>query len=526
MTAIGDLKFLGERNDKKYSGTALVCGGSISGLLAARVLSDYFEKVLIVEPEEWLTTKDGISPYSRDESGQLRKHSKVFQYRFTHVYQGFVSRTLVKMFPNFRSEIEEFGGRLVNGPLNIYMNGYPMANPSWRAKNEDLVFVTRPILETAIRRLTLQACSNVKYLCGTVTSLLRASKTGPVDGVQIRLPNGQESTILAALVIDCTGGSYSGLRWLRELETKTSIGQNLERLKTSYNFNFVYGCFELDIPDKVILQLKKLLASAWNKSMDQIDLQAIYHAWGPESDYGRELFGIFRQEGNLFHLACGGFGIEACPKTIKQLRERCLELNFAQLIPEWIIDFLDIIEREELPFAYTTNRMLSYKMNLAPAVYIDYFKAKGLPSNFIVMGDAIHRANPVRGQGVVKACMDAVSLGGLLASQRHESGLLDDFAEQFFAIQAKRSGALWDSGKLIDYGWDSTVPCTGEDLSLGSFQRVFSKHLRQLTLTDPHAENVLLNVAQYCEPPTLLFAPSILFGCFWIWAKEKVGYNN
>ncbi|KIJ37099.1 hypothetical protein M422DRAFT_260490, partial [Sphaerobolus stellatus SS14] len=327
----------------------------------------------------------------------------------------------------------------------------------------------------------------------------------------LRLPNGQESTILAALVIDCTGASYSGLRWLKELETQTSIGQNLERLKTSYNFYFVYGCFEVDILDKVILQLKKLLASAWNKSMDQIDLQAIQYVWSPESDYGRELFGIVRI---VVHLACGGFGIEACPKTIKQLRERCLELNFAQLISEWVIDFLDIIEREELPFAYTTNRM-------PPAVYNDYFEVKGLPLNFIVMG--MHPPSQFR---VVKACMDAVSLGGLLASQRHKSGLSDDFAEQFFAIQAKRSGSLWDSGKLIDYGWDSTVPCTGEDLSLGSFQRVFSKHLRQLTLTDPHAEDVLLNVAQQCEPPTLLFAPSILFGCFWLWAKEKMGYNN
>lgn len=32
---------------------------SLGGLLCARVCSDYFEKVLIVEPEAWLTSDDG-----------------------------------------------------------------------------------------------------------------------------------------------------------------------------------------------------------------------------------------------------------------------------------------------------------------------------------------------------------------------------------------------------------------------------------------------------------------------------------
>ena len=79
QTGLLDLPLLGEsrKDAKKIKGTAVVCGGrchntsilravlifipihSIAGLAAARVCHDHFERVIIIEPEGWLSTEEG-----------------------------------------------------------------------------------------------------------------------------------------------------------------------------------------------------------------------------------------------------------------------------------------------------------------------------------------------------------------------------------------------------------------------------------------------------------------------------------
>jgi predicted flavoprotein YhiN len=39
----------GNQSDDRKKKTAIVIGGSIAGVLAARVLSDFFERVMIIE---------------------------------------------------------------------------------------------------------------------------------------------------------------------------------------------------------------------------------------------------------------------------------------------------------------------------------------------------------------------------------------------------------------------------------------------------------------------------------------------
>ncbi|KIJ23543.1 hypothetical protein M422DRAFT_127460, partial [Sphaerobolus stellatus SS14] len=60
LTVLEDLPLLRKTRDlpQRIKGTAVICGGSISGLLTARICSDHFEKVLIVEPEDWLLSLD------------------------------------------------------------------------------------------------------------------------------------------------------------------------------------------------------------------------------------------------------------------------------------------------------------------------------------------------------------------------------------------------------------------------------------------------------------------------------------
>ncbi|KAK0474283.1 hypothetical protein IW261DRAFT_1341776, partial [Armillaria novae-zelandiae] len=52
QTCVLDIDSLGTRlPGDKFKGTAVICGGSIGGLIAARVCHDHFDDILIVEPE-------------------------------------------------------------------------------------------------------------------------------------------------------------------------------------------------------------------------------------------------------------------------------------------------------------------------------------------------------------------------------------------------------------------------------------------------------------------------------------------
>jgi hypothetical protein len=58
-TAMYDVEYVGRpRNGPKLKGTAIVAGGSFAGLLAARMLSDQYEKVLVLESEDVKAGKD------------------------------------------------------------------------------------------------------------------------------------------------------------------------------------------------------------------------------------------------------------------------------------------------------------------------------------------------------------------------------------------------------------------------------------------------------------------------------------
>ena len=103
-TVLNDLPVLGTpRRGKKLPGTAVICGGSyafasflnwkradgnplcsLAGLLAARICSDHFEDVLIIEPEAWLAGEEGAE-LIYDENGvprtsQQSSRTRIVQY--------------------------------------------------------------------------------------------------------------------------------------------------------------------------------------------------------------------------------------------------------------------------------------------------------------------------------------------------------------------------------------------------------------------------------------------------------------
>ncbi|EGO21881.1 hypothetical protein SERLADRAFT_372527 [Serpula lacrymans var. lacrymans S7.9] len=103
QTGWTDIPLLGKGRQEagKIKGTVVVCGGSIGGLLTARICHDHFERVIIVEPEAWLSTSDG-----RETQAWTQKYQRyrVVQYYSLQAVQVFLFTALKAIFPNFEDE--------------------------------------------------------------------------------------------------------------------------------------------------------------------------------------------------------------------------------------------------------------------------------------------------------------------------------------------------------------------------------------------------------------------------------------
>ncbi|EJD46787.1 hypothetical protein AURDEDRAFT_164240 [Auricularia subglabra TFB-10046 SS5] len=119
-TSVPDLPSLGTpRKAPRELGTAVICGGSIGGLLAARVCTDHFERVVVIEPEGWTFTTEASEPpnlttrlvdsargtYNAFE----HKRSRIYQYTAIHGYQALLTIVLRKLFPGFEDEAKNWG---------------------------------------------------------------------------------------------------------------------------------------------------------------------------------------------------------------------------------------------------------------------------------------------------------------------------------------------------------------------------------------------------------------------------------
>ncbi|KAG8891881.1 hypothetical protein FRC00_012966, partial [Tulasnella sp. 408] len=207
LTIIDDLPQLGKATSgsTKVQGCAVVCGGSISGLLAARVCSDHFSEVVVVEPEALFDANGEVLPMDV-------RRKRILQYTALHGFQPVNLQVVRALYPTFDEEVKALGARVQKTEYNTHVAGVQIPSPE--------VYISRAAYETVLRKLTKQACSNIKFLNGMVLGV-KASAYDPskIGSVQVRL-NGSENAsqtinVPAALLVDCTGHTLSaGPKWL------------------------------------------------------------------------------------------------------------------------------------------------------------------------------------------------------------------------------------------------------------------------------------------------------------------------
>ncbi|KAJ6551259.1 hypothetical protein B0H19DRAFT_951110 [Mycena capillaripes] len=493
---------------KKIPGTAVICGGSIAGLLTARVCHDHFERVLIIEAEAWVASEEGRKI---DGWNQKLPRSRVMQYSSLHACQSFLFEGLKCLLPNMEDECRLSDIRVLPSNPRLNLSGVLLRIPfsTYKSKLPKTMYLSRSGFETLLsRRLVIDKDSypNIELVTGTVTDVLSdPSDHSRLSTVVVRTESGPQE-FPAALVSDCTGPARGGIKWLGRhgyglSETYPAGKLPLDQLKISFDQKLHYSSMMFRV------------SQVW---LDRLPLPPDIKNTGPMYTYledgieqGRVLFALTRPDGNTFLAFVGQHETSRSPpRQLTELKAFVKGLNTVQPIPDWVFKVLDMLE-EVNDSAAVAN------LKIAPTSYVRYHQATNLPSNWVAVGDSVMTLNPLFSEGCTKAFRGALALHNVLRATSGNTILPSNFSIKFFAEHFDKTDLMWQNTRLIDYGVTTTEPVPGESLSSGAYLRWYISQLQHLAVTDEDAALVVYNSAVGFASPIDAFHPNLVMKILW-----------
>jgi 2-polyprenyl-6-methoxyphenol hydroxylase-like FAD-dependent oxidoreductase len=204
--------------------TACVLGGSIAGLLAARVLADHARRVVVLERDE--VNVDG------------RSRAGVPQDRQVHVLLASGRQWLERWLPGLTEDLLDHDAVLVApGQFTMYRDDRPQTH----GDDHGLLAASRPLIEARIRARVL-ALPNVSTVRSQATGL--AYHDQRVAAVRHRI-GGADHLLPADLVVDAMGRGSRLADWL---DRDCYEVPPLQRLASS--INYASALFKRPRPDE------------------------------------------------------------------------------------------------------------------------------------------------------------------------------------------------------------------------------------------------------------------------------------
>jgi 2-polyprenyl-6-methoxyphenol hydroxylase-like FAD-dependent oxidoreductase len=426
------------------SRTAVVVGASMGGLLTARVLSEVFERVLLVD-------RDALP----DEAVARRG---VPQGRQLHVLLARGLEVLDELFPGLSDELRTHGVPMVDlhDRVHWYNDGYRM-----RRAPSGLISagMSRPLLERLVHA-RVAALPGVEFL--TRTELVGLDATPDrrrVTGVRVRPRGGGEHAIAADLVVDACGRASRTPAWLAELGYPAPVEE-----RVPIDVTYVTRVYRRE-PH----HLEGLLGALTNAVP------------------GAPRTGIVaaREDGQIAVALSGVLGEE--PPTDDRGMVEFAESLAAPQIGSLVRDASPVSDAVKMRFPASTRRR--------------YERLRRFPAGYLVVADALCSFNPIYGQGMTVAALEALLLRRLLA------GGGDDLARRFLKGAARIIDAPWS----IAVGTDLRFPeVPGRRSARVRFVNAYVHRLHAAATTDPVLGAAFLRVLNLIDPPTKLLAPGIL----------------
>jgi 2-polyprenyl-6-methoxyphenol hydroxylase-like FAD-dependent oxidoreductase len=443
-------------------GHAVVIGGSLAGLLAARAMADHFTRVTLVE-------RDGFP------EGPLPRKS-VPQSRHVHVLLLKGLLLLEEFFPGFTEELTTAGATVMDTAQDFAWLTPAGWGPRFRSGLE-VRTLTRDLLDWLVRR-RLARHREVCFLENTdVVGLLSDQAGTGIAGVAIRPRHTEdeaprtEKQLEANFVVDASGRHSRAPQWLK------SLGYPVPR-ETIVNAFLGYA--------------SRLYRPPAGFKADWLGMYL--QVMPPDQKRAGVIFPV---EGGRWMVTLGGGGKDYPP------------------IDE--VGFLDFSRSLRSPILYEAIRSAE---PLTPLVshratenrVRHYEQLERWPGRFVVLGDAACAFNPVYGQGMTTAALGARALGQCLASAHASTAgrFGNGLARRFQKTLARINRAPWLLATGEDYRYRETE---GEPPGWSMrLKHRFLDEVIRLSTKDTAVRLRFLQVFHMLKPPTTLFRPGLLAG--------------
>lgn len=359
--------------------TACVLGGSVAGLLAARVLADHARSVVIVERDE--TNAEG------------RPRAGVPHDRQVHGLQAAGLVQLERWLPGFTREARELGGVLL-GPQRMTM--YVDGREQLRTGDTAFLFCTRPFLESRIRSRVL-ALPNVETMAAQATGL-EYDDNGAVNAVRY-VVDGVAGALPADFVVDAMGRASKSSDWVEQAGFDRP---RLQRMQTGAHY-------------------ATALFERTGRHTEEPFFTGARFTLPPGPD-GLAVALAKPVEADQWLVGLTTYAEGRPPRSIEEFRALCEKLPhpFGEVTS-------GAVTRDVLTFHQADSRRR------------DFTGLSRYPAGLLGVGDAVASLNATYGQGMMSAalhasCLSAYLCGGIASGEP---------ATEFFALQEVAVDAMW-----------------------------------------------------------------------------------
>lgn len=433
---------------------ALVLGAGMAGLLAARVLADHFGQVSLIEQDDVTATTE--------------HHKGTPQAHHPHVLFARGAEILERLFPGLRSELTARGAPVID----VGADGAQLLPTGWAPKGAlgvSVQMVTRSALEAHIRRRVLALPEVSVTRCRRVENLIWDESHNRVIGMQTAPARGSAhqkakvSVQLSASLVVCATGRTSALPdWLRQ------AGYPAPRSRSVAGSIAYSSCLIQPAPS----------GSGRLRADAQLTFAPRVRRGGMAVtvEDGRQLVSLLGADGEL------------PPKDPAKF------LAYAQSLGH-----PGIAEA----FAHAESRGPIHRMLNLNNQWTLYHRMPRWPEQLVVLGDAFCVFNPIYGQGMTVAAIEAEVLDVILSRQPADNltGLSRDFQRQ----AARVIRVPWAMATNADLRW---VP--GQQTLTARAIAWYTDRLLHAIPRHLEVYRRFYQVAQLASSPLTLLHPTVL----------------
>ncbi len=425
---------------------AVVLGAGMAGLLAAGVLAEFYESVTVID-------RDGLPDNAEQRTG-------VPQGRHLHSLLARGTQAIGELFPGFLDELGAAGAVVDDGDdlsrLYVRVGRYEL-NPAGRLTDPQALAAyqaSRPFLEFHLRR-RVNALANVAFLDrNNIVAPILAGNA--VTGVRIiNRDSGTASTVSGDLIVDATGRAGRTAHFL----ANQGVGVVPDERVPSRGG---YSSQLLRVPPGRIAQ-RMAFVNQGSRSPGALLVAYEHDTWMLAISCPAE---------------CG-----SPPDSFAVLLQ-----SAESMLPSRIMAGL----RDA-----TCVGEISVSRNTA-AVWRRYDRMSHLPSGLVILGDALCSLNPLHGQGMTMAAVQALALRDCLRAGEA------DLPQRFFSAAAERLGPVWAANRAND------LPPSPKRASARRVNSWVQRAALRAASTDIGVAERILRVRGLIDPPERLRDPSLL----------------